>query len=703
MKSKSLILLIAIFCTSISFTQPASAATCAEGGVCALGEIGPGGGKVFYVAATAFSSGAPCGVNCLYLEMAPNTWSNGTTDPSLKMQPNKTRSPANGNTRNNTAIGLGFENTSALLSNASGISDAKEAIYSVDILTTGKTDWYIQNSLEYLAMKTYLDSCTTACANFTYNSRQNYWSSNYKGNAGWDFKWAISGLDPGNPTLNNSKPIRPIRAFAGPLLAPAFTLSSSAISATAGTAITSYAITSTGGAIASYSISPTIGNGLSFSTATGLISGTPTSAADAATYTITATNATAPAATTTFAITVTAALLAPAFTLSSSAISATAGTAITSYAITSTGGAIASYSISPTIGNGLSFSTATGLISGTPTSAADAATYTITATNATAPAATTTFAITVTAAAVVAPVLTPEERSTKEAAAAAAEEARVIAQARAEAQVQAEQAAARKESAKQELQTALQSNRKPTSQTLKDAGLEGITDQNLNKVNEKILTLPALQQTNLEEIQKIITIVTFFDPEIAPTVEDFSAQGIQILVPERVDKVAEQLLLIPENQQGDISLIKKIVTIVTFFDSEITPTIEDFKNNGISTVQEKIIDKLADELLLVPENQQGDISVIKKIVVRVQTVDKLSTPETGKTVQPSELIAIGAISPNSSKKTTITSALRKLDPAQVDTYQKVLAAVAMQEAIIKARADRSAAIKAKIVARAAKP
>ena len=612
MKSKSLILLIAIFCTSISFTQPASAATCAEGGVCALGEIGPGGGKVFYVAATAFSSGAPCGVNCLYLEMAPNTWSNGTTDPSLKMQPNKQRSPANGNTRNNTAIGLGFQNTSALLSNASGISDAKEAIYSVDILTTGKTDWYIPNSLEYLAMKTYLDSCTTACANFTYNSGQNYWSSNYKGNGGWDFKWAISGLDPGGPTLNNSKPIRPIRAFA-------------------------------------------------------------------------------------------AALLAPALTLSSSAISATAGTAITSYAITSTGGAIASYSISPTIGNGLSFSTATGLISGTPTSAADAATYTITATNATAPAATTTFAITVTAAAVVAPVLTPEERSTKEAAAAAAEEARVIAQARAEAQVQTEQAAARKESAKQELQTALQSGRKPTSQTLKDAGLEGITDQNLNKVNEKILTLPALQQTNLEEIQKIITIVTFFDPEIAPTVEDFSAQGIQILVPERVDKVAEQLLLIPENQQGDISLIKKIVTIVTFFDSEITPTIEDFKNNGISTVQEKIIDKLADELLLVPENQQGDISVIKKIVVRVQTVDKLSTPETGKTVQPSELIAIGAISPNSSKKTTITSAVRKLDPAQVDTYQKVLAAVAMQEAIIKARADRSAAIKAKIVARAAKP
>jgi uncharacterized repeat protein (TIGR02543 family) len=90
-------------------------------------------------------------------------------------------------------------------------------------------------------------------------------------------------------------------------------------------------------------------------------------------------------------------LAAPAFTLSIASVSATTGSAITGYTITSTGGAIASYSISPAISNGtLSFNTSTGLLSGTPNTAASATTYTITATNATS-TATQTFSLTVNA------------------------------------------------------------------------------------------------------------------------------------------------------------------------------------------------------------------------------------------------------------------------------------------------------------------
>jgi hypothetical protein len=97
-------------------------------------------------------------------------------------------------------------------------------------------------------------------------------------------------------------------------------------------------------------------------------------------------------------------LAAPAFTLSTSSETATTGTAMTGYTISSTGGSIASYSISPTIGNGLSFSTSTGRISGTPSAAAAAVTYTITGTNATS-FSTATYQITVNAAA---PVEVPD-------------------------------------------------------------------------------------------------------------------------------------------------------------------------------------------------------------------------------------------------------------------------------------------------------
>ena len=82
------------------------------------------------------------------------------------------------------------------------------------------------------------------------------------------------------------------------------------------------------------------------------------------------------------ASTTAAPLAAPAFTISSAAETRVATTAIAGYTITSSGGAIASYSLTGTLPTGLSFSTTTGLISGTPTETKTATTYTITATNA---------------------------------------------------------------------------------------------------------------------------------------------------------------------------------------------------------------------------------------------------------------------------------------------------------------------------------
>jgi hypothetical protein len=130
---------------------------------------------------------------------------------------------------------------------------------------------------------------------------------------------------------------------------------------------------------------------MSFNTTTGALTGTPNTVAAATTYTITATNSSG-SATQTFTLTV--AIAAPAFSISSSSETKSTGSAIIGYTITSTGGTIASYAISPAAPAGLTFSTSTGLLSGTPT-VAGATAYTITATNATG-SATQTFTLTVT-------------------------------------------------------------------------------------------------------------------------------------------------------------------------------------------------------------------------------------------------------------------------------------------------------------------
>ncbi len=100
-------------------------------------------------------------------------------------------------------------------------------------------------------------------------------------------------------------------------------------------------------------------------------------------------------------------LAAPSISISPNTVTAIAGTAITPISITSTGGAVASYGIAPDIGNGLMFGASTGIISGTPTAAAEAISYIITATNS-GGTATATVAITVNADP--APVITPPAR-----------------------------------------------------------------------------------------------------------------------------------------------------------------------------------------------------------------------------------------------------------------------------------------------------
>ena len=90
-----------------------------------------------------------------------------------------------------------------------------------------------------------------------------------------------------------------------------------------------------------------------------------------------------------------AALAAPAFTLSSASETKTVNTAATGFTISSTGGVIASFAINATPA-GMSFNTSTGALTGTPTSAASATAYIITATNATG-SATQTFTLTVVA------------------------------------------------------------------------------------------------------------------------------------------------------------------------------------------------------------------------------------------------------------------------------------------------------------------
>ena len=125
---------------TINFTTPAALATnvarvtlqssahdaaysCATDLVCEPGEIGPGGGTVFYKNVSGFNcgpghtaTGSPTGGKCHYLEFAPPTWSGHAADP----YGNATTSASNissigvANPRTLAEIGRGFKYSNAI-------------------------------------------------------------------------------------------------------------------------------------------------------------------------------------------------------------------------------------------------------------------------------------------------------------------------------------------------------------------------------------------------------------------------------------------------------------------------------------------------------------------------------------------------------------------------------------------------------------
>ena len=130
-----------------------SALTCATGGTCDVGDTGPGGGKVFYVSATNFTStGSDCNTACKYLEAAPTGWGNGitvaegettgssTVDPKLDWC-SDTTTLRNATTK--TAIGDGRPNTTT------GVTCSTGAIFHAELyVVNGKTDWHLPSKDE---------------------------------------------------------------------------------------------------------------------------------------------------------------------------------------------------------------------------------------------------------------------------------------------------------------------------------------------------------------------------------------------------------------------------------------------------------------------------------------------------------------------------------------------------------------------------
>ena len=159
--------------------------------------------------------------------------------------------------------------------------------------------------------------------------------------------------------------------------------------ATSGVVGTPYTFTPTASNASGFSVSGNIPPGLNFNTANGTLSGTPTVPGDYGSIIIAAVNANGAAPLPAFSISV----VLPLPTISGSPV--TNVTVGTPYTFTPTAPFASAFTVSGNIPPGLNFNTATGTLSGTPTTNGDYADIVITANNITGSAALPAFSISV--------------------------------------------------------------------------------------------------------------------------------------------------------------------------------------------------------------------------------------------------------------------------------------------------------------------
>lgn len=122
---------------------------CASGGVCALGDVGPGGGTVFYVADEPFTStGSDCATECRYLEAAPQDWQTHDSvglpagaDPTRAWATGGNNSVRMGTT--GASIGAGHQNTSNVVAQAGNVAGSSAGVLARSYTGGGKTDWHL--------------------------------------------------------------------------------------------------------------------------------------------------------------------------------------------------------------------------------------------------------------------------------------------------------------------------------------------------------------------------------------------------------------------------------------------------------------------------------------------------------------------------------------------------------------------------------
>jgi len=163
----------------------------------AIGDIGPGGGKVFITPSTAGNSTGQ------YFEVAPVgdqvqiTWATGANQSAAV-------TGADG-----TAIGTGAQNTANIVAQLGNVAATSAAVYCSNLVSGGQSDWFLPSKDELNEMYVNRVALNTGFSSAA------YWSST-ETNASTAWPQNLSTGTQTSANKSTSSYVRPVRAFGSP-------------------------------------------------------------------------------------------------------------------------------------------------------------------------------------------------------------------------------------------------------------------------------------------------------------------------------------------------------------------------------------------------------------------------------------------------------------------------------------------------------
>ena len=207
--------------TSTTATVTLTGTTCdGETFTCQLGDIGPGGGVIFYVASGFFTqqgaSGSMCTTNCKYLESAPTTGTNNWTDNNYAWSGNS--NTLIGASAQGSAIGTGYQNTLAIVAQSGAGTSGAASVTRAYRGPNNKIDWFLPSKDELHQMRL---QRSFVAAPPDGAAHSNYWTSTEDSDTAAIYEYFLfdDHYTPYDKSHDNGIFARPVRAF-GPAPAP---------------------------------------------------------------------------------------------------------------------------------------------------------------------------------------------------------------------------------------------------------------------------------------------------------------------------------------------------------------------------------------------------------------------------------------------------------------------------------------------------